>query len=47
VIEAVRSLFITGWDGEALALGFIVSIGFFSISMVAATFAMRTRMERT
>jgi ABC-2 type transport system permease protein len=47
VIEAVRSLFITGWDGEALALGFIVSIAFFAVSMVAATFAMRTRMERT
>ena len=47
VIEAVRSLFVTGWDGEALALGFIVSIAFFAVSMVAATLAMRTRMERT
>jgi ABC-2 type transport system permease protein len=47
VIEAVRSLFVTGWDGEALALGFIVAISFFVVSMVAASFAMRERLERT
>jgi ABC-2 type transport system permease protein len=47
VIEAVRSLFVTGWDGEALALGFIVSISFFVISLIAASFAMRGRLERT
>lgn len=47
VIEAVRSLFVTGWDGEALALGFAVSIGFFVASMIAAVFAMRERMVRT
>ena len=47
VIEAVRSLFITGWDGEALALGFTVTISFFVVSMVAATLAMRGRLERT
>jgi ABC-2 type transport system permease protein len=47
VIEAVRSLFVTGWDGEALALGFIVAISFFIVSMIAASFAMRGRLERT
>jgi ABC-2 type transport system permease protein len=47
VIEAVRSLFITGWDGEALALGFTVAVVFFVVSLVAAAFAMRTRLERT
>jgi len=47
VIEAVRSLFITGWDGEALALGFTVTISFFVVSMIAASFAMRGRLERT
>ena len=47
VIEAVRSLFITGWDGEALALGFTVAIVFFVVSLAAASFAMRGRMERT
>jgi len=47
VIEAVRSLFITGWDGEALALGFGVAIAFFAISLWAANLAMRDRMVRT
>ena len=47
VIEAVRSLFVIGWDGEALALGFLVAIVFFAASMVAASFAMRERMVRT
>lgn len=47
VIEAVRSLFVTGWDGEALALGFIVTTSFFVVSLIAASFAMRGRLERT
>jgi ABC-2 type transport system permease protein len=47
VIEAVRSLFVVGWDGEALALGFLVAIGFFVISLAAASVAMRGRMQRT
>jgi ABC-2 type transport system permease protein len=47
VIEAVRSLFVVGWDGEALALGFSVAIGFFVISLAAASAAMRGRMQRT
>lgn len=40
LIEAIRSLFITGWDGEALALGFgiaaviaVLSIGFAARSL--------------
>jgi ABC-2 type transport system permease protein len=47
VIEAVRSLFVVGWDGEALALGFLVAIVFFVVSLAAASFAMRGRMQRT
>jgi ABC-2 type transport system permease protein len=47
VIEAVRSLFVIGWDSEALALGFIVAISFFVISLIAASYAMRGRLERT
>src|SRR5215203_3666138 len=43
VIEAVRSLFVVGWDGEALALGFAVAIVFFAVSLAAASFAMRGR----
>jgi ABC-2 type transport system permease protein len=47
LIEAFRSLFITGWDGEALALGFGVAFGVFVVGMWAATAALRGRMERT
>ena len=31
LIEGVRSLFVTGWDGEALALGFGVAIAIFAV----------------
>ena len=47
LIEGFRSLFITGWDGEALALGFGVSLGVLAFGIWAATAALRTRMERT
>jgi ABC-2 type transport system permease protein len=47
LLEAIRSLLITGWDGEALALGF----GFATALAVIGTFlssrALRTRMLRT
>jgi ABC-2 type transport system permease protein len=47
VIEAFRSLLVIGWDGEALALGFGVSLAILAGGMWAATAALRTRMERT
>jgi ABC-2 type transport system permease protein len=47
VIEGFRSLFIFGWDGEALALAFGVSIAILIVGIWAATAALRTRMERT
>jgi ABC-2 type transport system permease protein len=47
MIECVRSLIITGWDWQALALGF----GFVSllgiVSLALASSALRTRMTRT
>jgi ABC-2 type transport system permease protein len=47
MIECVRSLIITGWDWQALALGF----GFVSllgiVSLALASSALRTRMKRT
>jgi ABC-2 type transport system permease protein len=47
LIEAVRSLIITGWDGEALALGFglggVIAVG----AVAGAAFALRTRLVRT
>jgi ABC-2 type transport system permease protein len=47
LIEAIRSLLVKGWDGEALALGFGVATAVLVIGMVAAAAALRTRMVRT
>jgi ABC-2 type transport system permease protein len=47
MIEGIRSLFIVGWDGEALALGFACAGGLAVISLTAAAAALRTRMVRT
>jgi ABC-2 type transport system permease protein len=47
LIEAVRSLLITGWDGQALALGFAVAIGLIVVGTVLASLALRTRLVRT
>jgi ABC-2 type transport system permease protein len=47
MLEGIRSLVITGWDGEALALGFACAGGVALIALVAASSALRTRMVRT
>ena len=47
IIEAFRSLLISGWDGEALALGFACAFGVLAVGIVAATAALKTRMART
>jgi ABC-2 type transport system permease protein len=47
LIEAIRSLLITGWDGEALALGFGFAIAIGTLGMVAASTSLRTRLART
>ena len=47
IIEAYRSLLIEGWNGEALALGLAVALGVLGAGLIAATAALRTRMERT
>ena len=47
LIEGFRSLFITGWDGEALGLAFAVALGVLVFGMWAATSALSGRMERT
>jgi len=47
LVEGIRSLVITGWDGEALAMGFgiagIMIVGFLALSARA----LRTRLART
>jgi ABC-2 type transport system permease protein len=47
MLEGIRSLFITGWDGEALFLGFACAGGLALIALAAAAAALRTRMVRT
>ena len=47
MLEAIRSLVIDGWDGEALALGFACAGGLALIAMLAASAALRTRLVRT
>ena len=47
LIEGFRSLLVTGWDAEALALGFGVSLAVLAFGMWAATVALRGRMART
>ena len=47
MLEGIRSLFITGWDAEALALGFACAGGLALIALVATAAALRTRMVRT
>jgi ABC-2 type transport system permease protein len=47
MIECVRSLIITGWDGEALALGFAFVAVIGVISLTLASRALRLRMTRT
>lgn len=47
MIECVRSLIITGWDAQALALGFGFVILLGVLSLMLASRALRTRMTRT
>ena len=47
LIECVRSLIISGWDAEALALGFGIAVVLAVVSLAAAGWALGQRMERT
>ena len=46
LLECVRSLIITGWDGQALALGFAIAIAIATIASALASWALRVRMAR-
>jgi ABC-2 type transport system permease protein len=46
LLECVRSLIITGWDGEALALGFGIATVVAVIALAASSWALRVRMAR-
>jgi ABC-2 type transport system permease protein len=47
LVEGIRSVVITGWDGEALALGFGVAAGLAALSFALAGRALATRLTRT
>ena len=47
LIEGIRSLMVTGWDTEALALAFGIAIALIAGSITIASLALRERMVRT
>jgi ABC-2 type transport system permease protein len=47
LIECVRSLIVSGWDGEALALGFGIATAIAVVAIVLASAALRTRLTRS
>jgi ABC-2 type transport system permease protein len=47
LIEGVRSLLVTGWDGEALGLGFGIAAAIAVIAMTLASLSLKTRLVRT
>jgi ABC-2 type transport system permease protein len=47
MVEGLRSLVITGWDGTALWRGFLAAGAIAVVAMYAASRGLRTRMERT
>jgi ABC-2 type transport system permease protein len=47
LIECVRSLIITGWDAEALGLGFGIATAIAAIALTLATLALQTRLTRS
>ena len=47
LIEGMRSLIITGWDGEALLLGFGLGLAIAAASLAAAAVALQGRLARS
>jgi ABC-2 type transport system permease protein len=47
LVEGLRSLVITGWDGAALAKGFGAAVAITVLASLAASASLRTRMART
>jgi ABC-2 type transport system permease protein len=47
LLECVRSLIISGWDGEALALGFGVAGAIAVAALTLSTLSLRDRMARS
>lgn len=47
LLEGLRSLLITGWDGQALALAFGIGLVVLVVGLAAASAAMKQRLVRT
>jgi ABC-2 type transport system permease protein len=47
MVEGLRSLLITGWDAEALALGFGCALGILALGLTFASLGLKERMVRT
>lgn len=47
LLEALRSLVISGWDVEALALGLVFAVALLVISLTLSHSAMKTRLARS
>ena len=47
LLEGIRSLFIVGWDGEALALAFGSAVAIGAVFLALAVTGLRTRLVRT
>ena len=47
LIECIRSLIITGWDTEALALGFSIAIVLAIVAVIVASREMGRRLDRS
>ena len=47
LIEAIRSLVIEGWNGEALALGFTIVVGLAIVGLTLSSLSLRGRLART
>ena len=47
LLECVRSLIITGWDAEALALGFGITLALTVVALALSSWALRVRMARS
>lgn len=46
LLENIRSLIITGWDGEALALGFGIALLLIATALSLASWSLKERMAR-
>ncbi len=47
MIEAMRSLVISGWDAQALGLGFLFTFLMIALALAASAVSLRSRMART